>query len=139
MRVTSLAHYSLAALLLVHAMPAAAQQSADVRFEAGTSGATLNGTIEGNQYVDYKLGANRGQLLIASIEVDGTNGDGTIYFNILPPGSNGETIWTGSMEGEPIAEVTLPRDGTYTIRTYLMGNDKDAGKTVGYKLRVNIQ
>jgi hypothetical protein len=99
----------------------------------------LNGTLVGDEYVDYRLGAKGGQLMIASIEVDGTNGDGTIYFNILPPGSTGEAIWNGSMESDGIAEITLPKDGTYTLRTYLMGNDADAGKTVGYKLHVAIQ
>lgn len=139
MRKLFLTSLSLSAALLLQGLPAAAQATSDVKFDRGTSGATLNGTIVGNEYVDYKLGAKGGQLMIASIEVDGTNGDGTIYFNILPPGSSGEAIWNGSMESDGIAEVTLPKDGTYTIRTYLMGNDADTGKTVGYKLHVAIQ
>jgi hypothetical protein len=139
MRKLLLASLSLSALLLLPALPAAAQATSDVRFERGTSGATLSGTLIGDEYVDYRLGAKRGQLMIASIEVDGTNEDGTIYFNILPPGSSGEAIWNGSMSTDGIAEVTLPEDGTYTIRTYLMGNGADTGRTVGYKLHVAIQ
>ena len=135
-------HLALATFLAtgacVIASSAAAQQIAEVRFDAGTSGTTINGTITGDEYFDYRLGANEGQLLIASIEVDGTNGDGSVFFNLLPPESDGEAIWIGNMEAAPIAEVTLPQGGTYTLRTYLMGNDRDAGRTVGYKLHVSI-
>ena len=129
---------TLAAALLGIAGSALAQQTADVRFDPGTSGTTISGTITGDEYVDYRLGANGGQLLIASIEVDGTNGNGTVYFNVLPPGSDGEAIWIGNMQAEPVAEITLPESGTYTLRTYLMGNDRDTDRTVGYLLRVAI-
>ena len=120
------------------ASPVPAQQIAEVRFESGTSVATLSGSITGDEYFDYQLAASQGQLMIASIEVSGTNGNGTVYFNILPPGSTGEAIWIGNMEADQTAEITLPSSGTYTLRTYLMGNDRDTGKTVGYQLHVSI-
>lgn len=43
------------------------------------------------------------------------------------------------MDTDNSALVTLPATGTYTIRVYLMGNDKDAGKTVGFRLDLSIQ
>ncbi|WP_109464883.1 hypothetical protein [Albibacillus kandeliae] len=129
--------FGLALSVLVH--PAQAQEVSEVHFAPGTSGATLNGAVRGDDYFDYHLGARAGQLLIASLEVTDSNGDGTAYFNILPPGSSGEAIWIGNMEAEQTAEVQLPSDGTYTLRVYLMGNDKDSEKTVGYALHVNIQ
>ncbi|APH72653.1 hypothetical protein [Aquibium oceanicum] len=61
-----------------------------------------------------------------------------IYFNILPPGSDNEAIFVGSMEEKAEASVRLPTSGDYTIRVYLMGNDKDTDKTVGYRLDVAI-
>lgn len=127
-----------AALIVALASAVLAQQTSDVHFDAGTSGTTISGTVTGNEYGDYRLGANEGQLLTASIEVAETNGNGTIYFNVLPPGSDGEAIWIGNMEADPTAEVTLPEDGTYTLPTYLLGNDRDTGRTVGYQFPVSI-
>ena len=37
------------------------------------------------------------------------------------------------------ARIDLPKDGDYTIRVYLMGNDRDTNKTVGYNLDLSIQ
>ncbi|MBR9894156.1 hypothetical protein GYB14_20875 [bacterium] len=120
------------------AEPAAAQQQSRVAFEPGASSATISGTITGQEVIDYALGASAGQTLEASIAVDGTNGDGTIYFNIMPPGATYEAIFPGQREGRK-ASVVLPESGDYTLRVYLMGNDRDAGKTVGFLLPVTIR
>ena len=120
------------------AKPAAAQQQSRVAFEPGASSATISGTITGQEVIDYALGASAGQTLEASIAVDGTNGDGTIYFNIMPPGATYEAIFLGQREGRK-ASVVLPESGDYTLRVYLMGNDRDAGKTVGFLLPVAIR
>ena len=77
--------------------------------------------------------------VLAEMNAAKTDGDGTIYFNILPPGSDGVAIFNGSMSDGNTAKVKLPDDGTYTIRVYLMGNDRDAGKTVSYTLDLSIQ
>jgi hypothetical protein len=62
---------------------------------------------------------------------------GNAYFNILPPGSHDVAIYIGSINGEN-ASVRLPSNGDYTIRVYLMGDDKDSGRTVPYTLSVTI-
>ena len=121
------------------AMAGAGDNRAVIKFPHGASGTTLSGTIIGRDDFDYILGAREGQVMDVSLKVDGTNGDGVIYFNILPPGSDNEAIFTGSMEDKPEASVRLPTSGDYTIRVYLMGNDKDAGKTVGYRLDVSVR
>ncbi len=113
--------------------------SADVQFKPGNYGTMVSGTITGREYFDYKLRANRGQKLFAELSVSGTNGNGSAYFNILPPGSDGPAIYIGSSDIDKTAIVTLPASGVYTIRVYLMGNDKDAGKTVGYNIDLSIQ
>ena len=118
---------------------ALAQMSAEVKFEPGNYGTMLSGTISGDEYFDYRLGANGGQELFVELTVDGTNGDGTIYFNVLPPGSTGEAIYIGSNDDDNSTTVDLPESGDYTIRVYLMGNDRDTGKTVGYNVDVSIQ
>lgn len=120
------------------AMPPASDTAARVQFAPGTLGITLEGAVRGNDYFDYSLGAGAGQTMTVDLAVDGTNGDGTIHFNILPPGSTGEAIFVGSRDGRS-ASVRLPENGDYVIRVYLMGNDRDTDKTVGYDLTVSIR
>ncbi|WP_170369127.1 hypothetical protein [Ruegeria arenilitoris] len=130
---------ALAALFIaVVAVPASAQRTAEVEFQPGNFGTMVNGTVTGDEYFDYVLGAKGGQELFAELQVSETNGSGVAYFNILPPGSDGVAIYNGSIDGNT-ARITLPEDGDYTIRVYLMGNDRDTGKTVGYNLDLSIQ
>ena len=122
----------------IGAQPVSAKKAEDVRFPAGNFGTMLGGTVTGGEYFDHRLGARAGQELFAELTVIGTDGNGTAYFNVLPPGSDGVAIYNGSMDGTT-ATIPLPEDGTYTIRVYLMGNDSDTGRTVDYNLDVSIQ
>lgn len=108
--------------------PALAQMVADVQFQRGNFGTMVNGAGRGDEYFDDRLGAKAGQKMFVELTVDDTNGNGSIYFNILPPGSDGNST-----------TVELPENGTYTNRAYLMGNDRDTGKTVGYRIDISIQ
>jgi hypothetical protein len=130
-------HFSTLALMLA-ALPASAQSVAEVKFQPGNYGTMVSGTITGDEYFDYRLGAQAGQQMFADLSVADTNGSGVIYFNILPPGSDGVAIYNGSINGNAVT-VDLPESGDYTIRVYLMGNDRDTGKTVGYNLDLSIQ
>lgn len=125
-------------LPLALGLPALAQTVSDVHFQAGNYGAMVSGTVIGREYIDYRLGAKKGQKLFAELTVSGTNGSGTVYFNILPPGSDDVAIYNSSVEGNS-ATVTLTASGTWTIRVYQMGNDKDADKTSGFNLDLSIQ
>ncbi len=129
---------AIALVLTGIASSVSAQMSADVKFQPGNFGTTVSGTITGDEYFDYRLGANAGQEMFAELEVSDTNGNGVIYFNILPPGSDGTALYIGSINGNT-ARIELPENGTYTIRVFLMGNDRDTGKTVGYNLDLSIQ
>lgn len=124
--------------LALAAGPVLAQETSVVQFEPGSSGAVINGAVVGNDYVDYLLGAAAGQTMTVDLAVTGTNGNGSAFFNIMPPGAEWEAIYVGSMDDDRSAEVTLPESGDYTIRVYLMGNDADTGKTVGYSIAVEI-
>ncbi|MBK8907429.1 MAG: hypothetical protein IPM60_05885 [Rhodospirillales bacterium] len=120
------------------ASPALAQMKSVVKFEPGNFGTMVNGTIEADDFVDYMLSAKAGQELFVELTVDGTNGTGSVYFNILPPGSSGEAIYNSSINGNSTT-VPLPSDGDYTIRVYQMGNDADTGKTSGFRIDLSIQ
>jgi hypothetical protein len=62
-----------------------AQRSSQVQFKPGNFGTMVSGTITGREYIDYKLSARKGQKMSAELAVSSTNGNGTVYFNILPP------------------------------------------------------
>lgn len=135
-----LAALAIAALGATVALPAivSAQATAQVQFQRGTSGATISGTIVGDEYIDYKLGAKGGQEMRVAMKVTASNGGGNAYFNILPPHSAGEAIYNGSTDGDSVA-VRLPSNGEYTIRVYQMGADADEGKTTGFSIDVSIR
>lgn len=127
---------SLSTLAMI-APPAAAQDSVSIQFERGRSGTTVNGTILGDEYIDYVLRANANQTMNVTLNVGGTNGNGSIYFNILPQGQDYGALFVGSRDGRT-ASVRLPDNGEYAIRVYLTGNDRDTNKTVGYSLDISI-
>jgi hypothetical protein len=87
------------------ASPAATQQVSRVQFPPGKDHVTVNGAVRGDEYHDYVLRARAGQALSAHLTIQDTNGDGTIYFNVLPPGSDGEAIFNGSTSADGSGRV----------------------------------
>lgn len=117
---------------------AAAQETVRIKFKLDATSSEINGTVKGHEYIDYVLGARGGQNMVVSLAVTSTNGHGSAYFNILPAGKDYGGPYVGSTDDDNRAEVTVPSDGDWAIRVYLMGNDRDAGKTVGYSINVLI-
>ena len=128
----------IALALSASATHLAAQSVSDVQFAPGNFGTMVSGTIIGDEYIDYRLGAKAGQEMFVELTVTDSNGNGIVYFNILPPGSDGEAIYNGSTLGNTTT-VDLPEDGTCSIRVYQMGNDRDTGKTSGFNIDLSIQ
>jgi hypothetical protein len=122
------------AVALVCPAPSGAQSPKvqRVSFKAGASSATLTGSIKGYESIDYVLGARAGQTMTVSLKTR----HGANYFNVLPPGSDaaiamGETLgnkWSG----------TLPVDGDYRIRVYLMRSAARRNETATFTLTVGI-
>ncbi|MDG4649758.1 hypothetical protein P6F26_15035 [Roseibacterium sp. SDUM158017] len=117
--------------------PVSAQERLDIAFPPGATGTTIEGTVRGHDYIDHVLTVRGGKTLRASIEVTGTNGHGSVYFNILPAGQDYGGLYTGHMDDDGRAEVTIPADGDWAIRVYLMGNDRDTGRMVDFALDVS--
>ena len=128
----------LAVTLAAWMVPASAQDVSDVKFKPGDFGAMVSGTIIGDQYIDYRLGAKAGQKMLIDLVVEASNGSGTVYYNVLPPESSGEAVYNSSIDGNTTT-VTLPKSGTYSIRVYHMGNDEDSGKTSSFRIDLSIQ
>ncbi|SHF20975.1 hypothetical protein SAMN05444339_104106 [Loktanella atrilutea] len=129
-------HVLLAIAITAAPLIASAQEVKEVKFAAGNYGTMIEGQVTGQAYIDYRLGAGAGQKMFA--ELTPRDGGGTVYFNILPPGSDGLAIYNASIDGNS-ALIDLPEAGTYTIRVYLMGNDEDSGATVPFNLDLSIQ
>lgn len=121
------------ALVTAQAPLAIAQESHRVQFAKGNDNAYVEGVVVGDTYVDYILGARAGQTMGVSLITEGN-----AYFNILPPGSSGEAIYIGSINGPDAIGVKLPANGDYRIRVYLMGNAADTGARVPFGLSMTI-
>jgi hypothetical protein len=121
------------ALLLSAFMTNATADTKQIAFAKGKTSATVSGKVKGNDSMDYSLRASAGQTLT----VDFKGSKGAAYFNVLPPGSTGEAIFVGSSDGNHY-QGTLPSDGDYIVRVYLMGAAEASGKPVSFKLTVAI-
>lgn len=103
-----------------------------IQFKKGESETTINSSIKGDQNLDYKLTANKGQKMLVTLDTKHN-----AYFNILPPGSTADSMFSGAMKGDRF-EGELPVKGTYTIRVYQMGADKNSKAKHDFKLHVKI-
>ena len=112
---------------------AAGIQSKPVQFAKGLSSATIQGTIKGDQTIDYTLRAKAGQTMSVMLKT----GNDANYFNVLPPGSNDVAIFVGSINGNQWSG-TLPADGEYKLRVYLMRSAARRNETANYTLTVGI-
>lgn len=112
---------------------AAGIQSKPVQFAKGHSSATIQGTIKGDQTIDYTLRAKAGQTMSVMLKT----GNDANYFNVLPPGSNDVAIFVGSINGNQWSG-TLPADGEYKLRVYLMRSAARRNETANYTLTVGI-
>jgi hypothetical protein len=107
-------------------------QSKTIQFAKGASSATVKGSIQGRQTIDYKLRARAGQTMTVSLK----SGNPGLAFNVLPPGSKDVAIegaiglqdWSGA----------LPADGEYTVRTYLDRAGARRGEKASHTLTVAI-
>ncbi|MBL8492459.1 MAG: hypothetical protein JNM82_16905 [Rhodocyclaceae bacterium] len=125
-----------AALCLLAAAPSAAAPP-DIRSETlssapGTGKARATSTITGRQTVDYRLRGGAGQTLTVTLSAS----HGQAHFNLAPPGS-GVAMFNGSVAGRRYSG-TLPDDGEYTVRIYLMRAAARRGATSRFTLQAAL-
>ncbi len=126
---------AFAALILVLAgttAALAATRTERIRFDRGTTGTSVRGSIEGFDVVKYLLGARRGQ----SIEMTLRSGNDNAAFNVAAP-RTGRTLFDG-MEGGSHWEGRLPADGDYVITVYLTRDAARHREDANYRLRIDI-
>ncbi len=93
-----------------------------VQFPPGASTAAIEGSITGNETVDYLLNVRKGQYMNVSM----ASANGGVYFNIMEPDAQYEAIHIGSAAGNQFEGVTA-KSGDYRVRVYLM---KGSGSSV---------
>ena len=103
-----------------------------VQFQKGKNSVVLKDHVKGYESVDYRLGAGKGQTM----EVTLKSSNRFIYFNVLPPGDE-TAIFIGSTSGNHFAG-TLPTNGDYTVRVYLMRNAARRNETASYSIDFKI-
>lgn len=104
----------------------------DVQFKAHETDATVKGSIKGRQIIDYRLRAKAGQQMRVSL----STGNLSNYFNVLPSGSE-TALFIGSTSGNNWTG-TLPTDGDYTVRVYLMRSAARRNEKASYTLSIDI-
>lgn len=103
-----------------------------IQFKSGADGATIKNRIEGDEIVDYLLGGKAGQTMHVTLQTSNLANT----FNVLPPGSSA-AIAVGAILGNNWTG-TLPVDGDYTVRVYLMRSAARRNETANYTLSVGI-
>jgi hypothetical protein len=123
----------IAQLALAPALVFAQIETKKVSFPAGKTSTSISGTIKGRQTIDYTVSAKAGQEMTVSLNSKHT----ALYFNILPPGSQGEAIYNSSTDGNKYTG-TLPSDGVYKIRVYLMSSAARRNESGNFGLAIGI-
>jgi len=104
-----------------------------VHFAAGASSATLKGSLAGYKTIDYRLGAKAGQTMTVTLKSNNTAN----YFNLIAPGETDAAFFIGSSSGNHF-QGSLPADGDYTVRVYLMRSAARRNEKANYTLTVGI-
>jgi hypothetical protein len=109
-------------------------RSERVAFAKGASSATINGTIKGNDTVDYLVRAAAGQTLAVTMKA----GSASAAYNVLPPGNaaSGAAMFTSDLGGD--FKAMLPADGDYAIRVYLARAAARRGASSPFTLTVAV-
>ena len=125
--------------------PAFAQdgiRTEQIRFAAGTSGATINDSITGYESVLYRVGAESGQRMKVRLEPS----NAATYFNVYVPGRGpGEEALVNSQFMGPmvpdlnIFDGVLPISGEYTVSVYMMRSAARRNEVSNYFMAISVE
>jgi hypothetical protein len=107
-----------------------------VQFQSGKSSTTIQGSIKGEESVDYLINAKAGQSLTVNL----TTNNGANYFNVFEPGKvpgSDEALFIGANNGNRY-KGTLPSSGNYLVRVFLMRSAARHNEVANYRLQINI-
>lgn len=114
--------------LLASANQVVGQARSRIRFARGASSATVRGRVKGYQYVDYIIGARRGQTLKLNL-----NTTGSAEIVVFTPSE--ENIGANGLEYTGEIEYT----GDYKIRILQPRASARRNNASNYTLRISIE
>lgn len=123
---------SAAAVGLLLAQPAVAQQETVVLFAKGKSGSTVSGSIKGDQDHSYIVDARAGQTLTVVLKPT----KGAPYINITAPGAD-SAMFIGSADGNRFSGP-LTKSGRHVIQVYQMRASARRGELASYTLDIGV-
>lgn len=103
-----------------------------VPVEAATAGTIFTGSLKGDETAEYVIAGQAGQTL----SVDLLASNASLYFNILPEGSQ-EALFVGSSSGN-VADIPLPATVSYVVQVYLMRNAARRDEGAIYSLGIGL-
>jgi hypothetical protein len=119
-------------LALASASLAQSTRTETVSAEVAAEGKVFEGSLKGDESTDYVIAGQAGQTL----SVDLLASNASLYFNILPEGSQ-EALFVGSSSGN-VADIPLPAAGTYVVQVYLMRNAARRDEGATYSLGIGL-
>jgi hypothetical protein len=129
---------AVAGVLAATASVAQDMRMEQVQFAPGTSGATLKGTLVGDESVGYMIDAEAGQTMTVALEAS----NGATYFNVYGPGTGpGDQAIANSGVTTPEInrfEDTLETTGRYTVTVYMMRSAARRDERSEYTLDVAV-
>jgi hypothetical protein len=107
---------ALVVLATIAGQPASADEREAVVLEDGAAeaGVLMTGEVRGDDAARYVLRGEAGQILSVDLSSDGPGAN----FNILADGADA-ALFSSTTAG-PVADVTLPADGTFAVEVFLM-------------------
>jgi hypothetical protein len=110
----------------------AASRTERLRFNAGSSSATIKGSVTGHDTVNFLLGASAGQVISVLFSANSN----ACYFNFVEPGAN-SAIHMGEVAGNEYSGK-LRWHGDYRAEIYLMRSKARWGKICRYSVTSEI-
>ncbi|MBN8431201.1 hypothetical protein JF535_10095 [Microbulbifer salipaludis] len=95
--------------------------------------ARVSATIIGHQAIEYLIDARTGQ----SLELDLLSSNTQAGFRITAPAAP-RALHKGHGQSAHFS-ATLPRDGTYRVRIYLLHGAADKGESADFALRIRLR
>lgn len=103
-----------------------------VKFAAGTTSATIKGSVTGYDTQNYILGAGAGQAMSVLFSAN----NNACYFNLIEPGADSASH-RGEIDGNEYSG-NLKLSGDYRIEVYLMRSEARRGKTCKFNITTEI-
>jgi hypothetical protein len=107
-----------------------------ITLPAGSTAATVKGSITGYASYEYLVSANAGQTMTVKLEARNKS----TYFNVWPPGKKpglDEAMFIGDISGDVFSQK-ITESGDYLVQVYLYRNAARRNESSDFTVRVDL-